>query len=452
MAVYKIQGKAERLKGIFYEFDSSEEPLGVGGMGKVYKGRCVDERTGSTRLVAIKFMYDDLPPQVIERARREASIQIRHENLVEMLGFIETEDTNVIGEKRKHYHVVSELLEGVMLDDLLQGKRLDRRGQPMPFAEKLYNDFQRDPYHFAIYIIRNILSGLTTLHDVGYLHRDIDPTNIMLTADGHVKLIDFGIAKQMRSLTTNDKSLTVSGAFMGKPEYAAPELVLGDIKSQSQATDIYAVGILMFQCIVGHPPFEGDRQEVLQMQLHKPLPLHLIRNRHIRKIIKTATEKSRHKRFHSASEFRVALDNIPLQLKDDVIVWNKNYSIAAAVAALCLCIGAGAAALWPDTSSPETIPTQESVPAQVPVPTPDPTPVPTPAPTPVQSSIDYKALFEEANRIYTDRTTDRQVSIARALPIYEQALSAAKEVGDEEYIQKITKQIDRLRARYKQTR
>ena len=277
MAIYRLQGKAEKRSGIYYEFDPSEEPLGEGGMGKVYKGRCVNEVTGTAFDVAIKFMFSDLPAHAIERARREASIQIRHDNLVEMLGFIDIEEKGPLGDIQHHYHVVSELLDGIMLDDLLAGKLTNKRGEPMPFAQKLYNDYQRDPYHFATYIIRNVLSGLMALHDAGYIHRDIDPTNIMITSNGHIKLIDFGIAKQMQSLTTNDKSLTVAGVFMGKPEYAAPELILGDIKSQDKTTDIYAVGILLFQCIIGHPPFEGDRHEVMNKQLHQKMPLGLIK-------------------------------------------------------------------------------------------------------------------------------------------------------------------------------
>lgn len=67
MALYKIQGKAEKAKGIYYEFDSGDEPLGAGGMGKVYKARCVNENTGAIRYVAVKFMYSDLPPYAIEK-------------------------------------------------------------------------------------------------------------------------------------------------------------------------------------------------------------------------------------------------------------------------------------------------------------------------------------------------------------------------------------------------
>lgn len=340
MALYKIQGKVEKAKGIYYEFNSNDEPLGEGGMGIVYKGRCIDEHTGSSRNVAVKFIFDELRDnrQVIERARREAAIQIKHENLVEMLGFIETEDTNVLGEPVRHYHIVSELLEGVTLDNILNGKVTDRNGIVVPVAEKLYNDYKHDPVHFAIYIIKNILSGLMALHDKGYIHRDIDPTNVMVTKDGMVKLIDFGIAKQMRTLTSHDKHLTKAGLFMGKPEYAAPELVLGEINEQNQTTDVYSVGILLYQCITGHPPFEGDKADILRNQLHKNVPVRAISDKELRKIISKATYKSRSKRYQSAAEFRVALDGVALGGRNsDGFEWKNWYGYAA----LAIVIGSG---------------------------------------------------------------------------------------------------------------
>ena len=84
MSKYKIQGVAEKRNGIYYEFDTDDMPLGTGGMGKVFKGCCVNENTGAVRNVAIKFIYDDAAsnPYVIEKARREAAIHFRHENLV----------------------------------------------------------------------------------------------------------------------------------------------------------------------------------------------------------------------------------------------------------------------------------------------------------------------------------------------------------------------------------
>ena len=351
MSLYKIQGRAEKLKGIYYEFNSDDEPLGEGGMGKVFKGRCVDETTGKARNVAVKFMYSDLPPYAIEKARREAAIQFRHGNLIEMLGFIETEERSVLGEPIRHYHVVSELLEGVSLDKMFEGKLTDQQGHFVPFAEKLFKDYQQDVNHFAVEIIKNILSGLMTMHDAGYIHRDIDPTNIMITTDGHIKLIDFGIAKKMNSLTTHDKHLTQAGQFVGKPEYAAPELVLGAINEQNQTTDIYAVGILLFQCIVGHVPFEGDRSDILQKQLHAPLPLKLIKHKGLRAVVAQATEKSRAKRFQSAAEFRVALERINLN-DDSGSGWKPLYNYVIGGIAACSIAGF----LILNQSNPEPVP------------------------------------------------------------------------------------------------
>ena len=334
MSLIKIQSEAEKRRGIYYQVDSNDKPIGIGGMGQVYKGICVDEHNGSTRQVAIKFMYADLPPQAIERARREAAIQLRNDNLVEMLGFIEIVDRQPTGEISKRYHVVSELLTGVSLADVLEGKTKDRDGNDVPFAMKMLHDFRHDPEHFARTIAIGVLSGLMALHDAGYIHRDIDPSNIMLTTDGHIKLIDFGIAKHMNNLTTNDRSLTVAGAFMGKPEYAAPELVLGDIKHQSQATDIYAVGILLYQCIVGHTPFEGPRHEILENQIHSKLPLRVIKDRGLRKIISTACEKKRELRYQTSAQMRAALEAPPKPGFPDAV----KYALMG-VAGLLLLIG-----------------------------------------------------------------------------------------------------------------
>lgn len=310
MAIIHLQTELEKRKGIFYQFDTDMPPIGEGGMGKVCEGLCVNEQNGFTRPVAIKFMFDDLPLSAYERARREAEIQLRNDNLVEMLGFIETQDVSPTGEVRKHYHVISELLTGVSLSDILEGKTKDRTGEDVPYAVKMLQDYQNDPEHFAQIIVINVLSGLMALHDAGYIHRDIDPSNIMLTTDGHIKLIDFGIAKQMNTLTTGDKSLTVAGKFMGKPEYAAPELVLGDINHQNQTTDIYSVGILLYQCIIGHTPFEGARHEILEMQLKAKLPLGKIKSKAIRNIIATACEKKQELRYQTSSQMRVALETM----------------------------------------------------------------------------------------------------------------------------------------------
>lgn len=337
MSVIRLQSEVEKRKGIYYQLDSNDQPIGVGGMGQVFKGVCVNERTGATRPVAIKFMFDDLPPHAIERARREASIQLRNDNLVEMLGFIEIPERTALGDVKMHYHVVSELLTGVSLSDLMDGKTTDRDGATVAFAEKLLADYKNDSEHFARIIVMNVLSGLMALHDAGYIHRDIDPSNIMVTHDGHIKLIDFGIAKQMNTLTTNDKGLTVAGKFMGKPEYAAPELVLGDIQHQNQTTDIYAMGILLYQCITGHTPFEGPRHEILENQLKKKLPLDVVKNKALKGIIATACEKRQVLRYQTSAQMRVALET--MNSKPVGLTNNTKKIIVGVAAAVLLLVG-----------------------------------------------------------------------------------------------------------------
>lgn len=302
-----LQGDKEKAEGIHYEVDPSTKPIGIGGMGRVYKGVWVNEKTREVKPVAIKFLFEDLPPHAVERARREASIQLRNDQLVEMLGFIETYDETGNGSVVKHYHVVSELLHGVCMTDFLNGVVTDNMGNVIPFAEEMQEMYTSNRLEFAKTIIKSVLSGLMALHDAGYIHRDIDPSNIMLTSDGHIKLIDFGIARRFDSLSLDDSSTKEN--LVGKPKYAAPELLSGNLNQQNETTDLYAVGILLYQLLCGQLPFEGSMVDVIVMQKTKKIPVKNIQDEAMRQIVKKATEKKQSKRYQSASEFRVALDN-----------------------------------------------------------------------------------------------------------------------------------------------
>lgn len=291
---------------VYYEFDPSQKPLGEGGMGRVFRGVQVEEGSGGSRKereVAIKCLLEDLPEHAIKRSRREASIRLKNDCLVEMIDFVETHDGYAT-----HYHVVSELLNGVNLDDLLDGRTTNHDGNPNPTAERLLRNYKENRKAFVGEVFRSILSGIMALHDAGYIHRDIDPSNIMVTSEGKIKLIDFGIAKKVNELFTTGKSLTSPGQFIGKPYYAAPELLLGDLKQQSYTTDVYALGIVLFQLMAGHLPFEGTFQEVYEKQMHEDLPLNEVEDKTVRKIIEKATEKDQKKRYQTSAEFRVDLD------------------------------------------------------------------------------------------------------------------------------------------------
>lgn len=310
MAIIRLQSAKEKAQGVYYEIDTNNEPLGTGGMGQVHRGVCVHVDSGVRVDVAIKFLYDDLPKNVIERAKREASIQIHNENLIEMFGFVQIDEIAENGEVHPRYHVVSELLDGVMLFDLLKGNVVNKKGEVIPYAQELYRKYQEERPYFAIHVIKKVLSGIMALHDKGYIHRDIDPSNIMVTSDGKIKVIDFGIAKKISSLGSADQQMTSAGQFMGKAAYSAPELVVGDVNHQDKNTDLYSIGIMFFQLLVGKLPFEGPTHEVLEKQLRSKMPLQEISYKAIRKVIEKATYKKQSERYQTAAEFRVAVEQL----------------------------------------------------------------------------------------------------------------------------------------------
>ena len=317
MNIIRLQGDAEKRSGIYYEYDVDATPLGEGGMGRVFKGFRVVERTGERVPVAIKAIYDNIPERVVERARREADIQLDNDNLIRMYGFVETISHYEGGTKCKvHYHVIMELLVGVTLEDIMNGVTSNQNGMQIPFASELYSQYTQNRNAAVVRIMKSILSGLMALHDKGYIHRDIDPSNVMVTIDGKIKLIDFGICKQIVSLESLDKALTATGVFMGKVNYAAPELVLGDVKSQSYTTDIYALGILLYQLCAGHLPFSGTDQDILSANLRSSLPMKDIKGCDFKKIIRKATEKVQSKRYASVAEMRVDLERVSINKKE----------------------------------------------------------------------------------------------------------------------------------------
>lgn len=303
-----LQGENEKRNGIYYEYDPFSKPLGEGGMGVVYKGFRVNAATGGRQVVAIKAMKDGLPDEVYGRARREASIQLKNDNLVEMMGFISTNEQELGGRAIRRYYVVSEFLNGVVLTDLLKGNFKDRDGIEIPYAKQLYTRYVSDKESTVVEIIKRVLAGIMALHDKGFIHRDIDPSNIMVTKEGNLKMIDFGIAKDVTNLNTHDGLHTSAGKFIGKAEYAAPELVLGDVRSQNFTTDVYAIGILFYQLLVGKLPFDGPQYDVLQKQLKKNLPVGNIPYRKYRSIVKKATAKNQADRYQSCVEMRMAID------------------------------------------------------------------------------------------------------------------------------------------------
>ena len=298
----RIQGISELQNQIYYDYDTDAVPLGQGGMGIVYPGRCFRVDNPNEYIeVAIKLMTDT-SPDMIKRAMREASIQIDDPNLLRMYGFIPNmEPDPYTKEMRPKYYMVMERLDGVSLENLLDGVFCTKNGTDISAARELYDLGMRDRTSFTLKIMNPILRGVNRLHQAGYIHRDLDPSNIMITQSDEIKIIDYGVCKPVSSGVTDTK-LTQTGAIIGKVDYAAPELLTGDVSHHNFTTDIYALGIMIYRLFVGNLPFTGDNTAVMKSHLTEAVPVENISDPIIRKIVQKATSKAQEDRYQSVDD------------------------------------------------------------------------------------------------------------------------------------------------------
>ena len=214
-------------------------PLGRGGMGMVFKAhdRSLDET------VAIKVLRPDFAqdPRMAERFRSEIRLarRIRHRNVCAIHDY---------GEDRGLLYISMELIEGRDLKHVLK----EKGGLPPDEA-----------YAVAI----QLAEGLQAVHEAGIIHRDLKTPNIMVDAQGVARLMDFGIAKRQ-----GDGTLTATGNIVGTPEYMSPEQAQG--RKVDYRTDIYALGVVVYEIFTGQVPFRGDTPiSTILMHLNDPPPL-----------------------------------------------------------------------------------------------------------------------------------------------------------------------------------
>jgi eukaryotic-like serine/threonine-protein kinase len=263
--------------------------LGQGGMGAVFRGH----HLGLARDVAIKVLRPELgrTDAAAKRFDREAHSVSRldHPNCVRVTDFGTTEG----GIK----YLVMELLAGAELEASL--------GQPWPPVQ-------------AIDTIVQILEGLEHAHHVGVVHRDLKPENVFVTRDYRgrelVKLVDFGIAKLIDDDGTKEQ-LTRAGMVFGTPRYMSPEQATGG--KLDERTDLYAVGLILYQMLAGRPPFVADEAAILlRMQILAPPPeLPPSVPPSLAAVVGKLLEKSRNDRYSSAREVIDALTRLRPQLE-----------------------------------------------------------------------------------------------------------------------------------------
>ena len=340
--------------------------LGRGGMGAVYRA----EHLALGNTIALKVLRGShgAHADIVRRFQREAvaASQIRHPGIVEVTDFGRTPDGR--------FYLAMELVEGETL-----GRRLARLG-PLSPAE-------------AMALVRELARALGAAHARGIYHRDIKPENVLLARDGGAKLADFGIARLAEG--PRDARETAAGVIFGTPHYMSPEQAAG--QRQDGRSDVYALGVLLFELLTGAPPYLGaSATHVLAAHLLSPVPRLPAHGPHGaippaladlvgRMMAKTATERPA-----SMAEVEASLDAVmsghelpPLAHGPVIRPWMRGALAVLVVAAVAAAIALGTRGprpppLEPTTRAVEPVAGPPAAPAPAPVATPTP-PVAEPA-------------------------------------------------------------------------
>jgi len=258
--------------------------LGHGGMSQVYLANDVHTQ----QIVVLKFLNDDLIGNVavFERYKRETEIgsRINHPYVQHMLA---------IGEERSAEYLVMEYIKGRTLREVLE----ERNGQSLPPDE-------------ALRIARQVCDALAYCHEQGVFHRDIKPENIMIQDDGNIKIIDFGVALLEGARRVTWRGLT---GTVGTPDYMSPEQLKGE--RGMAGSDIYAVGVILYEMLCGRTPFDGESAFAIMNQHVTQDPLSILAFKsdlspHLATVVMKAIRRIPEKRFRSIREMQHMLQNL----------------------------------------------------------------------------------------------------------------------------------------------
>ena len=268
--------------------------IGAGGMGQVYLG--TDTRLG--RRVALKILPKQftINPERVRRFEQEAraASALNHPNIVTI---------HEIGRSNSTQFIVTEFVDGQTLRTLMNEK---------PFTLKE-----------ALNVATQIAGALAAAHAAGIVHRDIKPENIMLRADGYVKILDFGLAK-LTELPTTDSELEKStllqsnpGLVMGTVQYMSPEQARG--KKVDARTDIWSLGIVLYELVSGRVPFTGETPSHVMVSLMEnelpPLTSHTELPAELERIVTKTLAKNKRERYQTAKELAHDLKNLKQELQ-----------------------------------------------------------------------------------------------------------------------------------------
>jgi hypothetical protein len=293
--------------------------LGGGGMGVVY----LAEQESVGRRVALKLIRGEHLYSQSARARfvREARATARldHASIVRVF---------TIGEEAGMPFLAMEYVPGTALDALLdhfKGREpASLRGQDAreallaalranaetPLSDSRAESFERGWIEFAVRIVRDIALALEHAHERGVLHRDVKPSNVLLGADGRVRLCDFGLAA-----LAGGESLTRSGAQLGSLPYMAPEQLRGEHGAIGPQTDVYGLGVTLYELVTLARPFGGESEERVRQAILDARPtsmrtLNVSASADIEIVCAKALDPDPRRRYSSAADFARDLSNV----------------------------------------------------------------------------------------------------------------------------------------------
>lgn len=262
--------------------------IGRGGMAQVHLG--YDTRL--SRTVAIKVLRADLAqdPMFLARFRREAqsAAALNHPSIVSVYDTGEEHLTSDTGRPLSLPYIVMEYVKGRTVASLLSD------GNPVPIGE-------------AVEITIGVLNALEYSHHEGIIHRDIKPGNVMLTPDGKVKVMDFGIA---RAIADSAATMTQTNSVVGTAQYLSPEQARGEVVDAR--SDLYSTGCLLYELLTGQPPFSGDSAVSVAYQhvSEAPRPASQVASDipdSLDRVVMKSLAKQRGDRYQNAAEFRADL-------------------------------------------------------------------------------------------------------------------------------------------------